>query len=406
MAASLLTLGVLLGGCQAAWAQQITPAFTSPYGRKPAPAAQPAPAPALPPLRSDSAVMEFKKEAQPAEAPLTFTKEAQPVEAPLTFTKEAQPVEAPLTFTKEASPAPAAAPAPVETITFTKEISPPPAVVVQPPVPTPTPAPVFVAKPLPVAPPAAAPVVVAPAVPAPLPQAPLPAPVVTRPAAWSPASPYAVKNAASAPAPLPPVAAKPLPVPAAAPLAPSPIKLTAMQAPKPPDGKAANDESQEYFVQLEPPGPQRLFRLESEQSLHERMRQEALQRPSPDRIEFPSYKLLSDTPFVARDWPLQTETAEACYVCYGRLFFEELNAERYGWDLGVIAPVVSALHFYKDLALLPYHIGTQPFCCFDCSAGYCLPGDPVPYLCYPPKLSLPGTAAEAATVLALMAIFP
>src|SRR5262249_26755999 len=43
----------------------------------------------------------------------------------------------------------------------------------------------------------------------------------------------------------------------------------------------------EYQIQLEPPGPQRLFQLESEKSLHERMRQEARERPIPERIEFP-----------------------------------------------------------------------------------------------------------------------
>jgi len=378
MAASLLTLGVLLGGGHAALAQQpITPAFTSPYLPKAPPRA--APAPPGPPLRSDAGVLHFTKESQaaPVATPLTFTKEAGTPET-LSFTKEAStPSAEPLHFTKDVQTAP---PVPLPTVVAAKPVPLPAAVV---------------AKPVPLPAPVAAP---------PLPKAPLPAPIVSQPV-WSPVSPYSVRSKPAAP-----LAAKPLPAPTApvvaAPLPASGIQRTAMQAPKLPGDAGASDESQDYFVQLEPPGPQRLFRLESEQSLHERMRQEALQRPSPDRIEFPSYKPLSDTPFLAREWPLQTEYAEACYVCYGRLFFEELNAERYGWDLGVIAPVVSTLYFYKDLALLPYHIGTQPFCCFDCSAGHCLPGDPVPYLCYPPKLSVPGTLAEAGTVLALMAIFP
>jgi hypothetical protein len=40
------------------------------------------------------------------------------------------------------------------------------------------------------------------------------------------------------------------------------------------------------------------------------------------------------------------------------------------------------------------------------SAGYCLPGDPTPYLCYPPGITLTGSAAEVAVAFALLAIFP
>ena len=58
------------------------------------------------------------------------------------------------------------------------------------------------------------------------------------------------------------------------------------------------------------------------------------------------------------------------------------------------------------MLFLPYHIGTQPCRCYECSAGYCLPGDPVPYLLYPPELSLSGFLLEAGTVVSLAAIFP
>ena len=49
---------------------------------------------------------------------------------------------------------------------------------------------------------------------------------------------------------------------------------------------------------------------------------------------------------------------------------------------------------------------TNPCRWYECSAGYCLPGDPVPYLCYPPQLSLTGSLAEIATGVALFAMFP
>jgi hypothetical protein len=93
-------------------------------------------------------------------------------------------------------------------------------------------------------------------------------------------------------------------------------------------------------------------------------------------------------------------------VCYGRLLFEQKNLERYGWDLGFITPFVSAGKFYWDVVWIPYHIWTAPCRQYECSAGYCLPGDPVPLLIYPPELSLTGTVMEAGTIVALFAIFP
>jgi hypothetical protein len=97
---------------------------------------------------------------------------------------------------------------------------------------------------------------------------------------------------------------------------------------------------------------------------------------------------------------------EPHFVCYGRTYFTELNSERYGWDLGPLQPFVSAGVFFWDVVALPYHIATDPCRCYECSAGYCLPGEPVPYLLYPPTFSLSGLGAEAATAVVLFAVFP
>src|SRR5205814_4005473 len=106
------------------------------------------------------------------------------------------------------------------------------------------------------------------------------------------------------------------------------------------------------------------------------------------------------------DWPKKKMAVEPGYVCHKRLLFEEPNAERYGWEFGLFQPILSSLYFYKDLALLPMHVMTHPQRCYDCSAGKCLPGDSVPYLLYPPELTVTGLLAEAATVGGLVAIFP
>jgi hypothetical protein len=168
----------------------------------------------------------------------------------------------------------------------------------------------------------------------------------------------------------------------------------------------ADEETQGYTIQLEPPGTERLFRLESEANFQNRLIQEALGRPRPERIEFPVETPVSTEAYTGRRFPPMGEVVEPTYLCYQRLYFEEKNSERYGWDLGFIQPFVSAGAFWWDLVTLPYHIGTEPCRKFECSAGYCLPGDPVPYLIYPPEFSITGTVLEAGTIVALFAIFP
>jgi hypothetical protein len=187
----------------------------------------------------------------------------------------------------------------------------------------------------------------------------------------------------------------------------SALRSVGFQQPGIPQGTARGGEEQvEFQVQLEPPGPQRLFRLESERSLNERMRQEARERPSPERIAFPEEPVVTGGGPLTRAFPPAQELVEPYYVCYNRLYFEDLNSERYGWDLGFLQPVVSTGLFFFDVAFLPYHMAMEPCRCYECSSGYCLPGDPVPYLIYPPEWSVTGTMAEIGVIAGLIAIFP
>ena len=191
------------------------------------------------------------------------------------------------------------------------------------------------------------------------------------------------------------------------------LKQTAMQIPGPPGAPMQQlprlnpDEANDYLIPLEPPGLQKVFfRLDSEAALKERMRQEGRERTVPERVTFPDEPVVSDQPYTPRAFPSMCMTAEPNYVMYSRLFFEERNSERYGWDLGPIGPVVSAGKFYWDLAFFPYHLATMPFRRFDSNAGQCLPGDPVPLRIYPPQLSVPGTALEAVAEVSNIACFP
>lgn len=177
-----------------------------------------------------------------------------------------------------------------------------------------------------------------------------------------------------------------------------------MQQPALPPGPGPVPEEEAYTIQLNPPGPQRVFRLDSEESFKERMKQDARQRGQ--RIEFPPEPIVSTESYSGRHYPPMQEVVEPGYVCYGRLFFEERNSERYDWDFGIIQPLVSVGYFYKDVLLFPYHYFTDPCRRYDCDAGYCLPGDPTPYLLYPPALSLTGALGEAGAVLAVLALLP
>jgi hypothetical protein len=185
--------------------------------------------------------------------------------------------------------------------------------------------------------------------------------------------------------------------------------MLALQAPKKdpaPAPRAASDDSRQYQISLELPGPGETFKLDSEADFQERLRQQARSSGLDNRIVFPDEPVVSRERYKGRSLAPAVAIAEPYNVCHGRLLFEEINAERYGWDLGALQPFVSASAFYLNLATVPYHLFTRPCQKYECSAGYCLPGDPVPYMLYPPELSLTGALAEAGAAVGLVGIFP
>ena len=94
----------------------------------------------------------------------------------------------------------------------------------------------------------------------------------------------------------------------------------------------------------------------------------------------------------------RTELVEPAYVVHRRLYFEQKNVERGGWDLGLIQPAASAFHFYNNLLTWPHGLASNLRSCWDTSAGKCLPGNPTPFYLYPPEATLTGTVAEAVVV--------
>ena len=125
-----------------------------------------------------------------------------------------------------------------------------------------------------------------------------------------------------------------------------------------------------------------------------------------DVVVFPVKPELTGEPYQPRKFAPAVILAEPSYVVYRRLYFEEKNSERYGWDLGPIQPLVSTLAFLKDAVMLPHNIFAYPCRRWETNAGQCQPGDPVPYLCYPPEITWSGVLAEVSTIGMIIAIVP
>ena len=114
------------------------------------------------------------------------------------------------------------------------------------------------------------------------------------------------------------------------------------------------------------------------------------------------------TPYVAKtvNYPPGGIFIEPTYVTHRRLYFEDRNTERYGWDLGPLQTVVSAGAFYKDVFLFPAYFASHPHERYETSRGKCRPGDPVPYFLYPPEIDIWGYAAQASTLVGAGFVFP
>jgi hypothetical protein len=164
-------------------------------------------------------------------------------------------------------------------------------------------------------------------------------------------------------------------------------------------------ETLEFRNLREVPGPEVLFRLESQEALFERMKQETLRAGEP-RIIFPDEPPITTEPYQGRHWLALTKEVEPYFVVHGRLLFEQQNTTRGIWGFGPLTPMVCMGKFYWDAALLPYNAGTRLCQQYDTDAGKCLPGDPSPLFLYPVEFSLTGLIAEGAAITGAFFIFP
>lgn len=159
-----------------------------------------------------------------------------------------------------------------------------------------------------------------------------------------------------------------------------------------------SEEDVEFNIRATLPDPHALFQRISEAQLFEQIRQEHNKRPAPTRPAFfPEEPVVSKVPYAGRNFPRLVRRVEPGFVCHRRLFFEQPNWERQGWDLGILQPGVCLGVFYYDLLMLPSHFWTRPCEGFDCNSGKCLPGDPTPLLLYRDRWSITGLAAGIGT---------
>jgi hypothetical protein len=141
-----------------------------------------------------------------------------------------------------------------------------------------------------------------------------------------------------------------------------------------PQPKKAEPDAPALGLQLNPPNPDLLFRLESEQALRDRMRKEAQANPKLPKPEFPEDRPRTPGTVAPRQWPWHTWEVEPTYLCHGRLFFEQPLAERYGRDFGPLHPLLSAGIFSFDVLALPVRAllwPCQPYeCHVDCFSAF------------------------------------
>ena len=158
-------------------------------------------------------------------------------------------------------------------------------------------------------------------------------------------------------------------------------------------------------IKLDLPKREDVFRFDSNIELSSRIKRE-LQTQYSIPVDLPTVPAIATGPLSARvNSPMQV-LIEPSYVMHRRLFFEQKNTERAGWDFGPAQPILSSLHFYKDIVLLPSKMASNLLEPYETSAGKCLPGSPTPLLWYPPEITAFGGTVGAAAIVGPVALFP
>lgn len=113
-----------------------------------------------------------------------------------------------------------------------------------------------------------------------------------------------------------------------------------------------------------------------------------------------------DNPVYPRCWTPQTFNFTASAACSKPLYFQDIQLERYGHTRGpIIEPILSAAHFFGNVAIYPYKAGIHPpnECMY--ALGYYRPGDCAPWLREPWPWSVRGAAFQALSTVGYTGVF-
>ncbi|HQR07352.1 MAG TPA: hypothetical protein PLN21_11050 [Gemmatales bacterium] len=181
---------------------------------------------------------------------------------------------------------------------------------------------------------------------------------------------------------------------------------TAQKPAQPPTTEQKNMLALEEEGRYTPPGKDELYRVDSESTLAERIRQ-LRKATGKTPLDFPDGdNIRIKTAMVKRNFPESKATEISSYVVYNPLYFQQINTERYGWELGVFQPLVGTAQFYGDVLLLPYKVAANPPWKCEANAGYALPGDPEPLRFLTPLFSWKGVAGEVGAAMGGIWFFP
>ncbi len=118
-------------------------------------------------------------------------------------------------------------------------------------------------------------------------------------------------------------------------------------------------------------------------------------------------KLDDGTLFSPRAWCEVTYMWKASAQCHKPLFFEDVQLERYGhsWGPG-LQPIMSGVHFFSRLPVLPYCMGLTPPSECIYPLGYYRPGNCAPYMIEPIPFTWRAALFEAGAWTGGAAIVP
>ena len=104
----------------------------------------------------------------------------------------------------------------------------------------------------------------------------------------------------------------------------------------------------------------------------------------PEDVGSVCHPALAEPPYAmtSRPWAATCYSWEAPALCYGPLYFEETNLERFGYSqtyLRGVQPLVSSAHFFGTVSMLPYLLVAEPprECVY--TLGQYRPGSCVPF---------------------------